>query len=86
MNFDDNAMFRQKELFQLRDLSQIDEKEVAAQKFDLNYIALDGNMIKYISYHYHKKLKSYLIILKSLDLNIILSYLFTLINYYVRVN
>lgn len=42
--FDDNASFRQKELFALRDFSQEDPKEVAAAKFDLNYIALDGNI------------------------------------------
>ncbi|CAG9771759.1 unnamed protein product [Ceutorhynchus assimilis] len=42
--FDDNAQFRQKELFALRDWTQEDEKEVAASKFDLNYIALDGNI------------------------------------------
>ncbi|XP_060519042.1 succinate--CoA ligase [ADP-forming] subunit beta, mitochondrial [Cylas formicarius] len=42
--FDDNAAFRQKELFALRDWTQEDEKEVAAAKFDLNYIALDGNI------------------------------------------
>lgn len=42
--FDDNAAFRQKELFALRDWTQEDEKEVAASKFDLNYIALDGNI------------------------------------------
>ncbi|CAH1109103.1 unnamed protein product [Psylliodes chrysocephalus] len=42
--FDDNAQFRQKELFALRDWTQEDEKEVAAAKFDLNYIALDGNI------------------------------------------
>lgn len=42
--FDDNAVFRQKELFALRDWTQEDEKEVAAAKFDLNYIALDGNI------------------------------------------
>ncbi|XP_019871334.1 succinate--CoA ligase [ADP-forming] subunit beta, mitochondrial [Aethina tumida] len=42
--FDDNAEFRQKELFALRDWSQEDEKEVQAAKFDLNYIALDGNI------------------------------------------
>lgn len=40
--FDDNAEYRQKELFQLRDYSQEDPKEVAATKYDLNYIALDG--------------------------------------------
>lgn len=42
--FDDNSQFRQKELFALRDWSQEDEKEVAAAKFDLNYIALDGSI------------------------------------------
>lgn len=40
--FDDNADFRQKEIFALRDWSQEDEKEVEAAKFNLNYIALDG--------------------------------------------
>lgn len=42
--FDDNAFFRQKEVFALRDITQEDEKEVAAHKFDLNYIALEGNI------------------------------------------
>ncbi|XP_043685432.1 LOW QUALITY PROTEIN: uncharacterized protein LOC122637417 [Vespula pensylvanica] len=42
--FDDNAEFRQKELFGLRDWTQEDSKEVEAAKFDLNYIALDGNI------------------------------------------
>lgn len=42
LRFDDTAEFRQKELFKLRDYSQEDPKEVAATKFDLNYIALDG--------------------------------------------
>lgn len=40
--FDDNAQFRQKELFQLRDTTQEDPKEIEAAKFELNYIALDG--------------------------------------------
>lgn len=44
MRFDDNAEYRQKELFALRDLSQEDAKEVEASKFDLNYIALDGRI------------------------------------------
>lgn len=44
VNFDDNASFRQKELFALRDESQEDPREVAAHKFDLNYIGLDGNI------------------------------------------
>lgn len=42
--FDDNAEFRQKGLFSLRDWSQEDPKEVEAAKFDLNYIALEGNI------------------------------------------
>ncbi|XP_047344001.1 succinate--CoA ligase [ADP-forming] subunit beta, mitochondrial isoform X1 [Vespa velutina] len=42
--FDDNAEFRQKQLFGLRDWTQEDSKEVEAAKFDLNYIALDGNI------------------------------------------
>ncbi|XP_046742467.1 succinate--CoA ligase [ADP-forming] subunit beta, mitochondrial [Diprion similis] len=42
--FDDNAEFRQKDLFALRDWSQEDPREVAAAKFELNYIALDGNI------------------------------------------
>ncbi|XP_078040078.1 succinate--CoA ligase [ADP-forming] subunit beta, mitochondrial-like [Augochlora pura] len=43
-SFDDSAEFRQKELFALRDISQMDPNEVRASKFDLNYIALDGNI------------------------------------------
>ncbi|XP_058802822.1 uncharacterized protein LOC131670862 [Phymastichus coffea] len=42
--FDDNAEFRQKDLFNLRDWTQEDPKEVEAAKFELNYIALDGNI------------------------------------------
>lgn len=42
LRFDDTAEYRQKELFKLRDYTQEDQKEVAATKFDLNYIALDG--------------------------------------------
>lgn len=42
--FDDTAEFRQKELFEYRDFSQEDEREVAAAKFDLNYITLDGRI------------------------------------------
>ncbi|XKL67266.1 hypothetical protein PGB90_010686 [Kerria lacca] len=44
MKFDDNAEFRQKELFALRDWSQEDQKEVEAAKHFLNYIALDGDI------------------------------------------
>lgn len=42
--FDDNAAFRQRELFALRDTSQEDAREVEASKFDLNYIGLEGNI------------------------------------------
>jgi len=44
LGFDDNASFRQKELFALKDDSQIDPREVAASKWDLNYIGLDGKI------------------------------------------
>lgn len=41
---DANADFRQKELFALKDSSQEDPLEVRAQKANLNYIRLDGNI------------------------------------------
>ena len=44
MNFDDNAEFRQKELFELRDWSQEDERDALAAKCNLNYISLDGSI------------------------------------------
>lgn len=44
LRFDDNAEFRQKELFSLRDWTQEDPKEVEAAKYNLNYIALDGTI------------------------------------------
>ncbi|KAL0383642.1 UNVERIFIED_CONTAM: Succinate--CoA ligase [ADP-forming] subunit beta, mitochondrial [Sesamum calycinum] len=44
VNFDDNAAFRQKEVFALRDPTQEDPREVAAAKADLNYIGLDGEI------------------------------------------
>merc|ERR1711933_95135 len=44
LGFDDNASFRQKELFAKKDESQIDPREVAASKWDLNYIGLDGEI------------------------------------------
>lgn len=49
MRFDDNAAFRQKELFSLRDWTQEDEREVQAAKFDLNYISLDGTYFSNLS-------------------------------------
>jgi len=42
VNFDDNAEFRQKTIFDQRDVSQENPIEVEAKKFDLNYIKLDG--------------------------------------------
>jgi succinyl-CoA synthetase beta subunit len=44
IGFDDNAEFRQKPIFAQRDHSQMDQREVAAGKWDLNYIGLDGNI------------------------------------------
>ncbi|KAF9056634.1 succinyl-CoA synthetase beta chain, SSC-beta [Panaeolus papilionaceus] len=42
--FDDNASFRQKDIFALRDISQEEPSEVEAQKADLNFIKLDGSI------------------------------------------
>ena len=44
LNFDDNALFRQKEILEYRDLDEEYEKEIEASKYDLSYIALDGNI------------------------------------------
>uniref|UniRef100_A0A4D5R935 Succinate--CoA ligase [ADP-forming] subunit beta, mitochondrial n=1 Tax=Scolopendra viridis TaxID=118503 RepID=A0A4D5R935_SCOVI len=44
LRFDDNAEFRQKDVFSLRDITQEDEREVQASEFNLNYIALDGDI------------------------------------------
>ncbi|MGW8188110.1 MAG: ADP-forming succinate--CoA ligase subunit beta [Desulfobacterales bacterium] len=44
VNFDDNALFRHKELLEYRDLDEEDPLEVEASKFNLNYINLDGNV------------------------------------------
>lgn len=44
LNFDDNASFKQKEVFDLRDYTQEDPREIAAAKYSLNYIGLDGNI------------------------------------------
>ncbi|REK76493.1 ADP-forming succinate--CoA ligase subunit beta [Paenibacillus paeoniae] len=44
LNFDSNALYRQKEIFELRDLEEEDAKEIEASKYDLSYIALDGNI------------------------------------------
>ena len=44
LNFDDNAEFRQNEIFSKRDRSQEDKREVEASQYDLNYIGLDGSI------------------------------------------
>src|ERR1700750_226194 len=44
INFDDNAIFRHKELKELRDTAEEDPLEVEASKYALNYIKLDGNI------------------------------------------
>lgn len=44
LNFDSNALFRQKDIIELRDLEEEDAKEIEASKYDLSYIALDGNI------------------------------------------
>ena len=44
MNLDDNAMFRHKDLLDLRDLNEEDPLEVEASRFGLTYIKLDGNV------------------------------------------
>jgi succinyl-CoA synthetase beta subunit len=44
INIDDNAMFRHKDLMDLRDLNEEDPLEVEASKFGLNYIKLDGSV------------------------------------------
>ncbi|PVG02122.1 putative beta-succinyl CoA synthetase precursor [Serendipita vermifera] len=42
--FDDNAEFRQQDIYAMRDISQEDPAEVEAQKYNLNFIKLDGNI------------------------------------------
>lgn len=44
LNFDDNGLYRQKDVEELRDLDEEDEKEIEASKHDLSYIALDGDI------------------------------------------
>ncbi|UTR15113.1 ADP-forming succinate--CoA ligase subunit beta [Salipaludibacillus sp. LMS25] len=44
LNFDSNALFRQKDVMAFRDLAEEDEKEIEASKYDLSYISLDGNI------------------------------------------
>jgi succinyl-CoA synthetase beta subunit len=44
INVDDNALYRQPELMEMRDASQEDERENRAKEWELNYIALDGSI------------------------------------------
>ena len=44
LGFDGNAMYRQPEVSELRDTTEEDPKELEASKYDLNYIALDGEI------------------------------------------
>ncbi|PID55426.1 succinate--CoA ligase subunit beta, partial [candidate division KSB3 bacterium] len=44
VDFDANAMYRHKDLMELRDLTEEDPLEVEASKYNLNYINLDGNV------------------------------------------
>ncbi len=44
VNFDDNAMYRQSALAELRDIKEEDAREAKAKEFDLAYIALEGNI------------------------------------------
>lgn len=43
-NFDSNALYRHKDIVQLRDFNEEDAKEIEASKYDLSYISLDGNI------------------------------------------
>lgn len=44
MNFDDNALYRHKDIMAYRDLDEEDPLEIEASKYELNYIKLDGNV------------------------------------------
>ncbi|MGB9295161.1 MAG: ADP-forming succinate--CoA ligase subunit beta [Pseudolabrys sp.] len=44
VGFDGNALYRHPDIVALRDLTEEDEKEIEASKYDLNYIALDGSI------------------------------------------
>ncbi|MBK3494405.1 ADP-forming succinate--CoA ligase subunit beta [Viridibacillus sp. YIM B01967] len=43
-NFDGNALYRHKDIVELRDFEEEDPKEIQASKYDLNYISLDGSI------------------------------------------
>jgi succinyl-CoA synthetase beta subunit len=42
--FDDNALYRHSDIAALRDITEEDEKEIEASRYDLNYVALDGTI------------------------------------------
>lgn len=44
VSFDGNALFRHPDIMELRDMTEEDEKEIEASKYDLAYVALDGNI------------------------------------------
>ena len=44
LNFDENAAYRQPDIFKLRDWTQEDSREQIASESDLNYIGLDGSI------------------------------------------
>jgi succinyl-CoA synthetase beta subunit len=44
ISFDDNALYRHPEILALRDLTEEDDKEIEASRYDLNYVALDGSI------------------------------------------
>jgi succinyl-CoA synthetase beta subunit len=43
-NFDDNALYRHKDILDMRDIHEEDQREVEASRFGLNYIGLEGNI------------------------------------------
>jgi succinyl-CoA synthetase beta subunit len=44
IGFDDNALYRHPDIVALRDITEEDEKEIEASRYDLNYVALDGTI------------------------------------------
>lgn len=44
LDFDDNARFRHQDIFEMEDMSECDPKEVEASKYNLNYVAMNGNI------------------------------------------
>lgn len=44
IGFDDNAMFRHDDVYQMRDIAEEDPRESQAQKYNLNYVAMEGNI------------------------------------------